>query len=58
MMSAAASLGMILMWDVDEGLSQLDKYLYSPEPFIKAGALLGIGNVKPLFRSNATFKEL
>ncbi len=41
MMSAAASLGMILLWDVDGGLTQLDKFLYSSEDYIKAGALLG-----------------
>lgn len=35
MMSATASLGMILLWDVDEGLTQIDKYLYSAEDYIK-----------------------
>jgi len=43
MMSAAASLGLILLWDVEGGLTQLDKYLYSKEDYIKAGALLGCG---------------
>ena len=37
MMSATASIGMILLWDVDGGLTQIDKYLYSPEDYIKAG---------------------
>jgi len=45
MMSAAASLGLILLWDIDAGLTQLDKYLYSKEDYIKAGALLGCGIV-------------
>jgi 26S proteasome regulatory subunit N1 len=45
MMSAAASLGMILLWDVESGLSQLDKFLYSQDDYVKAGALLGIGLV-------------
>jgi len=45
MMSAAASLGMILLWDVDNGLSQIDKYLYSNEDYVKAGALLAVGVV-------------
>uniref|UniRef100_T2MDL8 26S proteasome non-ATPase regulatory subunit 2 n=1 Tax=Hydra vulgaris TaxID=6087 RepID=T2MDL8_HYDVU len=45
MMSTAASLGMLLLWDVDGGLSQIDKYLYSNEDFIKAGALLACGIV-------------
>ena len=43
MMSAAASLGMVLLWNVDEGLSQIDKFLYSGESNIKAGALLALG---------------
>ena len=43
MMSAAASIGLILLWDVDGGLTQIDKYLYSPEDHIKAGALLATG---------------
>ncbi|XP_050409532.1 26S proteasome non-ATPase regulatory subunit 2 [Patella vulgata] len=45
MLSAAASLGLILLWDVDGGLTQIDKYLYSSEDYIKAGALLACGIV-------------
>jgi 26S proteasome regulatory subunit N1 len=45
MMSATASLGAILLWDVDNGLAQIDKYLYSNEDYVKAGALLAIGIV-------------
>ena len=37
MLCAAASLGLILLWDVDAGLTQIDKYLYSPEDHIKVG---------------------
>jgi len=43
MMAAAASLGMIGLWDDDSGLGELDKYLYSDQEHVKAGALLGIG---------------
>eukprot|EP00906_Rhabdomonas_costata_P001558 RCo002569 len=43
MMSAAASLGMIMLWDVDSGLAQVDKFLYSNEEYIKAGALMAVG---------------
>ncbi|KAH0721485.1 hypothetical protein KY290_006786 [Solanum tuberosum] len=43
--SAAASLGMILLWDVDSGLAQLDKYLHSTDTHVIAGALLGVGIV-------------
>lgn len=45
MLSATASLGLILLWDVDGGLTQIDKYLYSSENFIKSGALLACGIV-------------
>ncbi|KAL8579194.1 26S proteasome non-ATPase regulatory subunit 2 [Nucella lapillus] len=45
MLSATASLGLVLLWDVDGGLSQIDKYLYSSEDYIKAGALLACGIV-------------
>ncbi|PRP87199.1 26S proteasome non-ATPase regulatory subunit 2-like [Planoprotostelium fungivorum] len=45
MMTAAASLGMVLLWDVDGGLTQIDKYLYANEPYIKAGTLLAVGIV-------------
>lgn len=43
MMSAAASLGSILLWDVDEGLSIIDKFFYSSEEYVKAGAALAVG---------------
>ncbi|OAJ39350.1 U6 snRNA-associated Sm-like protein LSm5, variant 1 [Batrachochytrium dendrobatidis JEL423] len=43
MLSAAASLGNILLWDVEIGLTHIDKYLYSQDDNIKAGALLAIG---------------
>eukprot|EP01113_Clastostelium_recurvatum_P033314 TRINITY_DN438_c0_g1_i4.p1 TRINITY_DN438_c0_g1~~TRINITY_DN438_c0_g1_i4.p1 ORF type:complete len:922 (-),score=259.73 TRINITY_DN438_c0_g1_i4:160-2925(-) len=43
MMSAAASLGMVLQWDVESALSQIDKFLYSQEDWVKSGALLGVG---------------
>ncbi|TEB31795.1 26S proteasome regulatory complex, non-ATPase subcomplex, Rpn1 subunit [Coprinellus micaceus] len=43
MLSAAASLGLSLLWDTDIGLSHVDKYTYSSEENIKAGALLATG---------------
>ncbi|XP_076907209.1 26S proteasome non-ATPase regulatory subunit 2 homolog A-like [Bidens hawaiensis] len=43
--SAAASLGMIDLWDVDTGLAQLDKYFHSNDNHVTAGALLGVGIV-------------
>ncbi|EDV52429.1 26S proteasome non-ATPase regulatory subunit 2 [Drosophila erecta] len=45
MLSATASLGLILLWDVDGGLTMIDKYLYSTDDNIKSGALLACGIV-------------
>ncbi|KAM7535504.1 hypothetical protein Aperf_G00000091179 [Anoplocephala perfoliata] len=44
-MSAVASLGWVMLWDVDSGLSQIDKYLYAVDDHTQAGALLGCGVV-------------
>ncbi|KAL1943923.1 hypothetical protein VTO73DRAFT_3741 [Trametes versicolor] len=53
MLSAAASLGLSLLWDTDEGLSQVDKYTYSAEEYIKAGALLATGILNSGVRTEA-----
>eukprot|EP00051_Salpingoeca_urceolata_P026738 m.478399 g.478399 ORF g.478399 m.478399 type:complete len:897 (-) comp21140_c0_seq1:156-2846(-) len=45
MLSAAASLGMLLLWNVEGGLNEIEKYMYVSSDFIKAGALLAIGVV-------------
>lgn len=45
MLSATASLGLLMLWDVDSGLAAIDKYLYAGEENIKAGALLACGIV-------------
>jgi len=44
-MSAAASLGMITLWDVEGGLTQIDKYMYVSDQHVVAGALLAVGVV-------------
>lgn len=43
MMSTTASMGMLLRWDIENGLDQIDKFSYASEDQIKAGALLAIG---------------
>lgn len=53
MLSAAASLGCLYLWDVDNGLTEIDKYLYSNDDYIKAGALLAIGLVTAGVRNEA-----
>ena len=35
MISAIASLGLILLWDIDTGLTHIDSYLYSEDVEIK-----------------------
>jgi 26S proteasome regulatory subunit N1 len=53
MMSAAASLGMILLWNVEEGLTKIDKFLYSSEGNVKAGAALAVGILSSGVRNDA-----
>lgn len=53
MLSAAASLGSILLWNVEEGLTQIDKFLYSSEDFVKAGATLAVGILSSGVRNDA-----
>ncbi|CAA7268438.1 unnamed protein product [Cyclocybe aegerita] len=55
MMSAAASLGVSLLWDVDVGISHIDKYTYSAEEHIKAGALLATGLLNTGIRTEADY---
>jgi len=50
-LAAAASLGLIMLWDVEGGLPQIDKYLYASDPQVVAGALLAVGLVNCGVRS-------
>ncbi|KAK6203216.1 26S proteasome regulatory subunit rpn-1 [Scheffersomyces amazonensis] len=45
MLSTTASLGALYQWNINDGLQALDKYTYSSEEEVKAGALLGTGIV-------------
>mmetsp|Transcript_17078 Transcript_17078/g.39858 ORF Transcript_17078/g.39858 Transcript_17078/m.39858 type:complete len:879 (+) Transcript_17078:79-2715(+) len=45
MMSTVASLGTLLLWGIDEGLSHIDKYQWSNDNYLKAGALMAFGLV-------------
>ena len=42
-MSAAASLGLSLLWDTEVGLSHIDKYTYSAEEHIKVSGSFRCG---------------
>jgi 26S proteasome regulatory subunit N1 len=43
MLSTVASIGMLTMWDVENGLDRVDKYTYASEPEILSGAMLAVG---------------
>lgn len=43
MISATASMGMLMRWDIEVGLDKIDKFTYADDDNIKAGALLAIG---------------
>lgn len=43
MMSAAASLGLLYLWDTETGFNEVDKYSHSAQTHIKAGAVLATG---------------
>ncbi|MCJ1234457.1 proteasome regulatory particle base subunit [Varicellaria rhodocarpa] len=43
MISTAASIGLLMQWDVETGLNKIDKFAYAKEEEIRAGALLAIG---------------
>lgn len=43
--SAVASLGMVHMWDVDDGFTALDRFGYAPDVHVRAGYALGLGLV-------------
>ncbi|KAF2240051.1 26S proteasome regulatory subunit rpn-1 [Viridothelium virens] len=53
MMSTTASLGMLMQWDIETGLNNIDKYTYDVEDNIKAGALLATGIVNAGVRSES-----
>ena len=42
-LSTAASLGMLLLWDVETGLDKIDPYTNADEDLVKAGSLLATG---------------
>lgn len=42
-MAVSASLGVINLWNIDEGLANIDKFQWSDDPFTKAGAMIAFG---------------
>jgi len=45
MLSATASLGAIMMWNLDDGLMKIDPYLNDGEQYVQAGAYLALGMI-------------
>jgi len=43
MLSTAAAVGMIMLWDVEEGLDKIDPFINIDEDMVKAGAMLATG---------------
>ncbi|KAF1948382.1 26S proteasome non-ATPase-like protein regulatory subunit 2 [Byssothecium circinans] len=43
MLSTAASLGMLMLWDVEMGLDKIDPYTNVDDDMVKAGAMLATG---------------
>merc|ERR1719359_2481196 len=39
-MSTVASMGALLLWSIDDGLTQIDRYQWDNDPHVKAGALM------------------
>lgn len=53
MISAAASLGLVLMWNVEGGLNEIDKFFHNNDENIRAGGCLAIGIVSSGIRNEA-----
>ena len=43
--TATASIGMITMWDCENGVEELNKYMDANDPLVVSGALMGLGLV-------------
>lgn len=52
MTAAAASLGMIHLWDIDEGFAKIDKYMESTNDLIRAGAYMAVGIINSGIKSD------
>lgn len=53
MISATASLGMLMMWNTENGLNHIDRYFHNNDDNIQAGACLGIGIVSANVRNES-----
>ena len=44
---------MVMLWNIDEGLNQIDKFFHNNEEYIKAGACLAVGIVSSGVRNES-----
>lgn len=51
--AAAASTGLLQLWDIDEGLETIDKYMESSEENIQAGSYLALGILNSGIKNDA-----
>ena len=42
-LASAASIGLVHLWDTDEGFTALERYLGTTDADVRAGAVLGLG---------------
>jgi len=52
-LAAAASVGLLQLWDIDEGLETIDKYMESDNENIQAGAFLALGILNSGIKNDA-----
>lgn len=52
-LSTIASLGTLMLWDVENGLERIDRYTYAPEENILAGSMLAMGIMSSGVRTDA-----
>ena len=50
-MATAASVGLLLLWNIDEGFDKIDKYMESTSDLIRAGAYMAVGLVNSGIRN-------
>lgn len=52
-MAAAGSLGLLQLWDIDNGLDAIDKYMERSEDNIQAGSFLALGLLNSGIKNDA-----
>lgn len=53
MLSTTASVGMLMLWDVEGGLDKIDRYTTADDDMVKAGAMLATGIINSGVRNES-----